>query len=51
LERSNLGLIEIPSWNFPGGIEENHENSVRIAGVPAEIQLKDLLNANLECYH
>jgi hypothetical protein len=25
MERSGRGIIEVLSWNFLGGIEENHE--------------------------
>lgn len=35
---SGHGLIEILSWNFPGGTEEVHEKSLKLAGVPAEIR-------------
>jgi hypothetical protein len=46
-ERSGRGLIEILHKYLTGGIEENHENPVRISGVPAEIRTKHLPNMRL----
>jgi hypothetical protein len=38
LEGIICGLIQILSLHFPGGTPENHEESVRILGVPVEIR-------------
>jgi hypothetical protein len=38
---SSSGLIEILSWNLPGGTEENH-------GSPAEIQAMHVPNTSAE---
>jgi hypothetical protein len=48
LEESDSGLIEVLTRNFPGGTEENHENSIWTAGDPAEIRTEYFLNTNLE---
>jgi hypothetical protein len=34
MEENSCGVL---SRNMPGGSDENHENSVRIVGIPAEI--------------
>jgi hypothetical protein len=51
LEGISHGHIQLLSWNFHGGIEENHKNtSVMIPSVLAEISTKHPLSTNLECY-
>jgi hypothetical protein len=37
MEGSGCGLIDVLSWYLPGGDEESHENSVRVASVLAKI--------------
>jgi hypothetical protein len=39
---SSHDLLGVLSWHFYGGTEENHEKSVRIARVLAEIRTKHL---------
>jgi hypothetical protein len=51
LEFRGHGLINVLSWDFPAGTEENHENSVRIAKVPGNIPTQHHLNANLWHHH
>jgi hypothetical protein len=51
LEKSGRGLIEIPSWHFPGVTKEDKMN-LRIVGVLAEIRPEHLQNTSLEgCYY
>jgi hypothetical protein len=41
-----LVLIEVLSQHLPGETEENYKKSVRIAGVPVEIQTEHIPNTN-----
>jgi hypothetical protein len=41
-EGSGDHLTEVLSWHLPGGSEEHQKKSVRIFGVPAEIQVEHL---------
>jgi hypothetical protein len=43
--------MEVPSWQLPGGTEENHETSQlkKRADIPTEIWNKHT-NTNVECY-
>jgi hypothetical protein len=43
-------LIDVPSQHLPVKTEESRERRVRIASVPAEIRIEDLLNSSLERY-
>jgi hypothetical protein len=38
--------VKLLSWHLPGGTEENHNTSVRIAGLWAEISTHVLSNTN-----
>jgi hypothetical protein len=49
MEGSRRGLIEILSLHlFVGGIEGDHENSLRIFGIAAESRSDDVSNRSLE---
>jgi hypothetical protein len=50
LEGNGGSVIEVPSLKLPGRTEENHKNSVMIAGDPDEIQTEDLPNSSLAHY-
>jgi hypothetical protein len=46
LEGNDHGRFEVLSCHLPGGIEGNHEKSVRITGVPAEFRTENLPTAS-----
>jgi hypothetical protein len=53
LKGNRHGLIQIISNYLHGGTEENHEppSLIRVAGVLAKIQTKNLMNMSLNHYH
>lgn len=42
LDGTGRGLMKTVSWYFPEGNEENHEEAVRIGGVPTQIRTVNL---------
>jgi hypothetical protein len=42
--------MELIPRHLPGDTEENHESSVRMGGVPAEIRNEDLPKTSLQSY-
>jgi hypothetical protein len=44
------GLIKVKLSQLPENTEENHNNPVRIVGIPAEIHARHFLTTSSECY-